>query len=371
MQKTPGSKWHRDPPEVIPLWLADPDFPLEPSIKKGLIHAIQDEHVYYNTDNHVREVMAKKIHDKNGLDVTFENVMLTQGVIPAMWLAIRHTCSEGDEVVVTNPMYFPFFIATEVTNTKPLYWDLYLDEGYKFNIERFKELVSPKTRLLFVCNPHNPCGRVMTKEELKGIAEVCVDHGIKVMVDELWEDILFDGRKHITLASLDSDIADITMTSWGFSKTWGVAGLQMGYLCSTNMDMMEDLRRRARGIMRGSNTLARYVAPIMLSDSLDYWKLDMIDHLENIRGICRRRLEEMGNIEIPKLEGTYLMFPKFNYDKTSEELLNLFLKEAKVRFSQGSTFGTKGEKHLRMCIATSVQIINEALDRVEKTISKL
>jgi bifunctional pyridoxal-dependent enzyme with beta-cystathionase and maltose regulon repressor activities len=371
MLEAPGIKWHRDPPDVIPLWLADPDFPIAPSIKRGLLDAVHDEDVFYNTDIPAREAMAKKINRRNGLDVTFENIMITQGVIPGMWLASRYACDPGDEIVVTDPMYFPFYIATEVTETKPLPWKLDMDEGYRFDVEAFKELITPKTRLLFVCNPHNPCGRVMTEEELRGIADLCVDNDITVMVDELWEDVIFDGREHITLASLNPEIADLTMTSWGFSKTWGVPGLQMGYLCATNMGMMEELRELAKGVMRGTNTLAKAVAPIMLSEDLDYWKKDMMDHLHQIRGICERRLEEMGDIDVPELEGTYLMFPRFNYEKTSQELYDYFFEKAKVSFKSGSDFGSEGEGHLRMCIATSEEIINEALDRVEKAIPGL
>lgn len=371
IREAPGQKWHRDPPDVIPLWLADPDFPLSPSIKKGLLNAVHDEDVFYNTDLPARKAMAEKIKRRNNLDVTFENVMITQGVIPAMWLAVHHSCEEGDEVVVTDPMYSPFYVATEVTKTEPLYWKLDMEKGYEFDIEGLKEIITPDTKLLFVCNPHNPCGRVMTEEELKGIADLCVDHEIKVMVDELWEDIIFDGREHITLASLNQEISDITMTSWGFSKTWGVAGLQMGYLCSTNMEMMEDLRENARGVMRGTNTLAKAVAPIMLGEEINYWKRDMMDHLHKIRDTTRRRLEEMGDISVPDLEGTYLMFPRFNYGKTSQELYEYFFKEARVSFSVGSDFGSEGEGHLRMCIATSEQIINEALDRIEASIEKI
>ncbi len=371
MLEAPGSKWHRDPPDVIPLWLADPDFPVAPSIKKALLNAVHDEDLFYNSPLPAMEAMAEKVTRRNGLSVTKDNVMITQGVIPGMWLAIRHACREGDEVVVTNPMYYPFFSSIEVTRTRPVYWDLYMEEGYKFDIERLKEIVTPKTRLIFVCNPHNPCGRVMTKEELKGIADVAVDNKIYVMVDELWEDIVYDGREHISLASLSPEIADLTVTVWGFSKTWGVAGLQLGYLVATNKVMMDSISGIARGVMRGASTLARSAAPVMLSDKLDYWKRDMIKQLEKIRGICYKRFEEMGGVTVPELQGTYLMFPKFDYGKTSEELDKLFFEEARVRLNTGSHFGSHGEGHMRVLTATSEGIMHEALDRMEKALAKL
>jgi len=371
MLAAPGIKWHRDPPDVIPLWLADPDFPIAPEIKRALLNAVHDEDLFYNSDEKAREAMAAKITRRNGLEATADDVMITQGVLPAMWLSIWYACKPGDEVIVNDPMYFPFFTAVERTETKPIYWPLEMEEGYRFDIEKLKELVTDRTRLIFVCNPHNPCGRVMTKEELKGLADVAVDNNIVVMVDELWEDIIFDGRKHITLASLSPEIADLTITSWGFSKTYGVAGLQMGYLCATNKEMMDRLKKIARGVQRGTSTLARAAAPVMLDDTLSWWREDVMKHLHKIRALCEKRLEETPGVTYPKLEGTYLMFPKFDYGMTSEELEKYMFEEARLRFSIGTQFGPRGEGHLRMCIATSEAIINEVFDRMQRALEKL
>ena len=371
MLEAPGSKWHRDPSDVIPLWLADPDFPVAMEIKKALLNAVQDDDLFYNRDLPAREAMAEKITRKNGFNATADDIMITQGVNPGMWLAVRHACKPGEEVIVTDPMYGPFYNAVGVTDTKPVYWPLHMDEGYKFDIERLKGLITPQTKLIFVCNPHNPCGRVMTKEELKGLADVAVDNGITVMSDELWEDIIFDGGEHISLASLSPEIESLTMTSWGFSKTFGVAGLQMGYLCTTNKETMEDLKKQARGVLRGTSTLSRAAAPVMLDHRLDWWRRDVMKHLHKMRTLCEKRFDELPGITYPKLEGIYLMFPKFDYGKTSEELEEYLLEKARIRLTRGTNFGSRGEDHLRILIATSEAIMNEALDRMEKALTKL
>ncbi len=371
MLEAPGKKWHTYPPDVIPLWIADPDFPVAMEIKKALLNAVHDEDLFYNFDEPTMEAMAEKITRVNGLEASGDDVLITQGVIPAMWLAVRHACGEGDEVIVTDPMYFHFYTAQEVTGTVPVRWNLDMEEGYKFDAEELKELVTPKTKLIFVCNPHNPAGRVMTEEELKGLADVAVDNEIVVMVDELWEDIIYDGRKHVTLASLSPEIERLTMTTWGFSKTFGVAGLRMGYTCATNKEMMEDLRRLAADITRTTNNLAKAAAPVMLDHRLDWWRRDIMDHLHKVRGLCEKRLDELPGVTYPKLEGTYLMFPKFDYGKTSDELFEHMLEVGKVAFEPGPKFGHQGEGHLRMCIASSEVILNEVFDRVEKALAKL
>ncbi len=366
-----GAKWHRDPEDVIPLWLADPDYPLCPEIKEALRRAVEEEFTVYSPSTSVLELMAAKISRYNGFEVPAEQVMLTQGIIPGMWLAAEHACRPGDEVIVTDPMYYPFFTEVERTRTRPVHWKLKREEGYRFDIERLKSLVSPKTRLIYVCNPHNPCGRVMTREELKGIADVAVDEGIYVYVDELWEDILNDGRKHISLASLNPEIADLTITSWGFSKTWSVPGLQAGYLAATSKAIFDNLTNISRGVLRGTNNFSKAIAEPILSGKVDYWVREMNAYLQEMRDLVERRLNEMGDFTIPKLEGTYLMFPKFNYGLGGDELEKFLLEEAKVTLNNGNRFGPEGEGHMRMLTATSKVIMNEALDRIERVIPKL
>jgi len=122
-------------------------------------------------------------------------------------------------------MYTPFKNGIDATGAKAVYWELLEDDGYRFDEEKLKKLVTKKTRLIGVCNPHNPTGRVMTKQELKAIADIAVDKKINIVSDELWEDIVFDDHKHISIASLGPEVSDLTLTSWGFSKTFGVAGL--------------------------------------------------------------------------------------------------------------------------------------------------
>ena len=371
MLAAPGKKWHTHPRDVIPLWIADPDFPVAMEIKKALLNGIQDEDLFYGFDEPTMAVMAEKVTRRNGLEAKEEDILITQGVIPAMWLAVNHACKAGDEVIVTDPMYFHFISAQEVTGTTPIRWTLDMEDGYRFDEEALKELVTPKTKLIFICNPHNPAGRVMTKEELKAIADIAVDNEITVMSDELWEDIIYDGREHITLASLSPEIERLTMTTWGFSKTFGVAGIRMGYTCATDKDMMANLTRLSADITRTTNNMAKAAAPVMLDKRLDWWRREIIEHLEMIRGICYKRLDELPNVTYPKLEGTYLMFPKFDYGKTSDELDQYMLEEGKLAFSSGAKFGSQGEGHLRFCMATSETIINEAFDRLESALAKL
>ena len=366
-----GTKWHRDAPDIIPLWLADPDYPLCPELKDEMRKVIEEEYTVYGSDLEARRAISEKLKRVNKLDIPKEQVMMSQGVTPIMWLAIQNACRPGDEVIVTDPMYFPFFTAVGVTNTRPVYWKLDLEEGYSFDIERLKACITPKTKLIFVCNPHNPAGRAMTKEELKGIAEVAVDNKLYIMVDELWEDIRYDGHKHYSLAAVDDEAAAQTMTSWGFSKTWSVPGFQAGYMGCTNKVMFEGLQKIANGVLRGTNNLSKGIAPLICSGKIDYWVKDMNKYLAEVRDLVAKRLTGMGAITVPRLDATYLMFPRFNYGISSNELEKILLNDAKVSLHNGIAFGPSGDGHMRILTATSKGIMNEALDRIEGVIPKL
>ena len=370
--KAHSDRWLREKGDVIPLTVADPDFHVASEIKRAIINAVlNDDFGYTMADTSLEEKCAEKISGVNGISAKAEDIHLTNGVIPGMAIAIRHACKEGDEVIVNDPMYYPFVMMTELHKTKPVKWNLHYEEGYRFDVERLKEIVTPKTKLIYLCNPHNPTGRVMTKEELKGVADVAVDNNITVMSDELWEDVIFDDREHISIASLNPEIERLTMTQYGFSKAYNTAGLRLGYLCVTDEETMKSARMQAFGGVMIPTNLAKAAGHVMISDEMEWWHKGLKAHLHKIRGICERWFDSMPNISYPKLEGTYLMFPKFDYDMTSEKLEEYLVEKAKVRLEHGSIFGELGEGHQRVLIATSEEIIIEALERLEKALNEL
>ncbi len=372
-----SEKWGDYPPDVIALWECETDFEIAPEILDALKEGIENPATFYMGHKKIREHkdrIAAKIELRNGLSVTADDIMLTPGVSAGMWLSIQYACKPGEEIIVPNPNYGPFFNAIDRTKTKKIYWNLYFDEGFKFDIERLKELLTNKTKLIMLCNPHNPSGKVMTKEELKGIADVAVDNDIAVWVDELHEDIIYDGYKHISLASLNSEIERLTMTSWGFSKTHNLAGLRTGYLCTTNKEIMERLNTICKDVVYRdppTSTLVMEAYPVLLDNSLNWYKNAMMKHLKKIRRLCIKRLDEIPKVTHIEPEATYVIFPKFDYGMTSDELNEYLTNEGRVRCSSGTNFGPGGEGHLRIVFATSEAIINEAFDRIQKALNNL
>jgi len=372
MRRRKGRKWNTYGPDVIPLWIADADFPVVPEVKAAIIKALIEEDFYYSDSADLREMMADKVRRINGIDASADDIYVTQGVLPAIWLACRYACRPGDEVLVTDPMYYPFYRAVAAVGAKPVYWGLDEADGYQFNIDDAYEKITKKTRLILVCNPHNPTGRVMTEEELRGIADLTVDNDLTVMVDELWEDIVYDGRRNISLASLSPDLSDRTITAYGFSKTYSVAGLQIGYLVATNREMLTRINDIAAWVLRGSSSLSMAAARVLLSDEVAYYKDALMKYLHEMRGFSMKRLGEMAGVECNRVEGTFLLFPNIrSYGLSSKDMVDYLLDRARVAVSDGSLFGFRGEGHIRINIATSREILTEAFNRIQGALSLL
>jgi bifunctional pyridoxal-dependent enzyme with beta-cystathionase and maltose regulon repressor activities len=367
-----GRKWTRYGPDVIPMWIADSDFHLPPQVTEAIVEALAEEDVGYGDDSEARRMMANKIVQRNNIQAEPEKVLITQGVLPAMWLACRYACEPGDEVIVTDPMYYPFFEAVESVGARPVYWRLNHDEGYQFDTNRLNELISPRTKLVFVCNPHNPTGRAMTRGELSGLADIVVDHGLTVMADELWEDVLYDGRQHISLASLSPEVSERTMTSFGFSKMFSVAGLQVGYLTSTNGEMMAKVRRFGNRVLRGTSTLSIAAAKVMLSEKVKQYAQDALTHLQGMRDLTFQLLNEVEDVTCNRVESTYLAFPRV--DKPTPggtTMADYLLKEARVAVEDGSRYGPSSRSHIRINFGTGGAVINEAVARIMTALDRL
>lgn len=170
-------RWIRDPPDVIPLTVADPDFHVAPEIKSAIIEAVESEDFRHKmTETSLEEKCALKISEVNGIPAQAGDIQLTNGVIPGLGISQRIACKPGDEVILNDPMYYPFAMMSMAHQTTPVKWILEYEDAYRFDIEKLKQVITPKTKLIYVCNPHNPTGRVMTREELRGVADIAVDH---------------------------------------------------------------------------------------------------------------------------------------------------------------------------------------------------
>ena len=211
-----------------------------------------------------------------------------------MMLVARYACRPGDEAIIFDPVDFLFGRAVDEAGAKRVVKRVDKKTG-ELDIEGIKNLISPRTRLFCLCNPHNPLGRVLRREELKAISDLVLDHNLIVMNDEIWSDIVYTGHKHTSLASLGPEIAARTITLQGFSKTFGLAGLNIGYVVVTDPEVMRGLKRIAPGYFYPLNTVSQAAGTAAYSKAW-YWAEAFLRHLEEIRDIAFERLNEIPGV---------------------------------------------------------------------------
>jgi len=372
-QKRGRRKWKTYDPDVIPLYYCSPDYPVPPEVKEASIQAIKDECFDYGWFPETVEAMAETTGTKYHIESTTEDIKVIPGLMPSLWLATMYACKPGDEVIVPSMIFGPFIRSIKYVNAKPAYLELKQEENWKFDVERMKELITNKTRLILLCNPHNPTGRVMTQEELKGIADIAVDHDLIVGSDELHADIIYDGRKHISIASLGPEIADKTISMFGLSKTFGLAGMQIGWLVATNKEILEGISKIAGNLIRprGTTSISLAVAHAVLT-KCDHHIPPLVEYLQELRDYGVKRLSAIDNVTVVPPEGTYVLWPNISgYGLSSTKMHEYLLEKGRVAATDGSSHGPDGEGYLRVVYPTSKAIFSEGLDRIEDALSKL
>lgn len=372
MNKVRGRrKWKRYGADVLPFWYSSPDYPVPSEVKEAAARAIEDECFEYPWFPETLEAMAETTRSKYLIDSTVEDIKVIPGVEPSLYLSTMYACKPGDEVILPSTMFGPFIRAIDYVNAKPVYHEIRQEDNWRFDLEEMKSLVTDRTRLIFLCNPHNPTGRVMTKEELKGIADIAVDHDIIVATDDLHDNILFDGRKHVSIASLGPEIAERTISMFGLSKTFGLAGMQIGWLVATNKEILAGINKIAEGLIQGTSSIALAVAHAVLT-KCDPYIPPLADYLQDLRDYGVKRLKAIDKVSVVPPEGTYILWPNISdYGLTSAEMQEYLLEKGKVAVSDGSTHGPGGEGYIRIVFPTSKAIFSEGLDRLEEALSRL
>jgi aspartate/methionine/tyrosine aminotransferase len=364
-------KWRRYGADVIPFWYSSPDYPVPPEVKAAAARAIEDECFEYPWFPETLEAMAETTRSKYLIDSSVEDIKVIPGVEPSLYLSTMYACKPGDEVILPSTMFGPFIRAIDYVNAKPVYHEIRQEDNWRFDLEEMKSLVTDRTRLIFLCNPHNPTGRVMTKEELKGIADIAVDHDIIVATDDLHDNILFDGRKHVSIASLGPEIAERTISMFGLSKTFGLAGMQIGWLVATNKEILAGINKIAEGLIQGTSSIALAVAHAVLT-KCDPYIPPLVDYLQDLRDYGVKRLKTIDKVNVVPPEGTYILWPNISdYGLTSAEMQEYLFEKGKVAVSDGSTHGPGGEGYIRIVFPTSKAIFSEGLDRIEEALSRL
>lgn len=363
------AKWQNYPADVLPLWVADMDFPVSDKIKDALrAYADSDNFGYPAMDGHpgVKEATLKRLSERHGWTLEAKDLSLINGIVPGLFLSVMALSSAQDEVIVPSPIYGPFKMAIEMTGRKGVFVPL-LEPDYELDFDALEKSVTPASRILMLCNPHNPVGRVFRRDELEKLADFALRHRLWVVSDELHSDLIFSGHKHIPFATLGHEIAQRTLTLFGPTKTFNIAGLKIGFAAAQNPELLNRFETVGAGLMGKPNVFAQ-TALVAAFNEGDAWLNETLSYLEANRDFIGEYLKtHLPQIGYRAAEGTYLAW----LDMRKLELENpeaFALEQAKVALNNGAWFGPGGEGFLRLNFATSRGILSEALERLKTAI---
>lgn len=361
-------KWQQYPADVLPLWVADMDFPIADTIKTALSEHLAGNNFGYPPRGGLpglKESLVRRLATRQGWQVETADIHLLGGIIPGLYLAALACASEGEEVIVQSPIYPPFMMAINDTRRVVRYNPLRFDGSqWEIDFEGLEELVTPATRLLMFCNPHNPSGRVFRREELERLAEFVLEHRLWVVSDELHSDLTYPGQQHIPFASLSDEVAQRTITLCGPTKTFNIAGLKIGFLIAQNPQLLERVKSIAGHLVSGPNVMAQ-AAAMAAYETSDDWLEQTINYLDGNRHFVSDFVEqELPQVRFAEPEGTYLAWLDFSGVTLDKDLNSFLLEDCKVGLNDGPAYGPGGEGFTRLNFATSRSILKEALMRI-------
>ncbi|MCT7609361.1 PatB family C-S lyase [Aliarcobacter butzleri] len=359
--------------DLNPLWVADMDFKTPSFINDAIVKAASNSLYGYSVDT--PELYASIINwQKNEHDWEIEqkDIFMINGVVPAYSACIEAFSEIGDEVIVQTPIYPPLFKCVTANERKLVINELKKDENgyYTMDLEDLEKKITSKTKILALCSPHNPVGRVWSKEELEKLANICIKHNITMVSDEIHSDITF--KKFTPLASISKEIANQTITLNSAGKTFNIAGLNCAYAISKNAEILEKFKKVAIKREINSINFFGYVSTRAAYENGSTFVKELKAYLMNNIIFTKEFFEKSSlNIDFFIPEATYLLWLDFSKTGLSHlEIKNTLLTKSKIALNDGVSFGSNGNKFFRLNTALSKKALNIALNQFVKNFSK-
>ncbi|QDQ02853.1 pyridoxal phosphate-dependent aminotransferase [Lysinibacillus fusiformis] len=361
--------------ESIPMWIADMDFKVAQPIIEALTERAQHG-IFgygYKSDEFLESVV--NWHKKrNGWDIEKEWILFTPGIIPALNFIVETFCKPGDKVIIQSPVYYPF--ANIITNNgchianNPL---IFNNGKYEMNFSELERIAQDsRTKLMFLCSPHNPVGRVWTAEELQRLGEICLENNVLVVSDEIHSDLIYQPNCHIPFGKISEEFKMNSIICTSPSKTFNLAGLHISDIIIPNESLREELNHKLTTIDIDPGSFAS-VAQITAYNNGEEWLEQLIEYLQNNLDLIDKFIKErMQGVKLVRPEGTYLAWLDFSeLNFTDVELQQMMQKKAKIALDDGYIFGAGGEHFQRINFACPRTILVKSLENIEKSLMDL
>lgn len=365
-----SEKWNTYPADVLPAWVAEMDYPLADPIREILVKALERNDLGYPIGLNVTglpKVFSERMASRFGWQTEARRADVITDVVQGIYVAIEVFSEPGDGIIVQTPIYPPFLNAVEETGRRLIENRLVAGTGgWEIDFDALRAGIDDRTRVLLLCNPHNPTGRVFRRDELERLAQIACEHDLVVVSDEVHADLVFDGRKHIPIASLSAEIASRTITLTSATKAFNIPGLR----CAMAHFGSEALQTRYRSIprhLRGGVGLLGIYATMAAWQESGEWLDTVRDYLQVNRDFVAEFVStRLPNVVHHPCEATYLAWLDCSQVEVPGSPAAHILKDQRLALNEGRYFGEDCERFVRLNFATSRQILAEILERVEK-----
>ncbi len=359
--------------DLIHMELGSPHADTPLPIKQAAANALMAGNVHYSHFQglpKLRAALAEKLRAKNGLDIDASGVVVTNGLTHASFAAIMALVDPGDEVILLEPYYPQHLGKIELAGGKPVFAQLDAANRFAIDPKRIEAKITAATKMICLVNPCNPTGRVYSRAELEALAAIAIRHDLVVISDEVYEEILFDGARHISIASLPG-MAERTVSMFAFTKSFAMDGWRIGYLAAPAA-MIEGILKITTSDVTHVNTFIQEGAYAAVTGPVEILA-GLVREDREKRDIVVSRLNQMPGVICDWPEGTIYAFPDISQiGLPAQQLAELILEKADVVVEAGSFYGPAGEGHLRVCFGSqSTERVTEAMDRLQRFFGSL
>jgi len=356
--------------DLLPMWVADMDFrpPSEviEALKERIDHGIFG---YTYSGESTADSIKQWLERRHGWSIESSWVLYNSGVVPSIAAAIEAYTDPGDKVLLQSPVYAPFFEKIKSNNREVVNSPLILkDNRYEIDFADFEEKLKSGVKLFLLCNPHNPGGRVWTKEELLQLGELCLKYNCLILSDEIHSDLIFKPNKHVPLVSLDERFKDMVITCIAPTKTFNLAGLHASAVIIAN----EDMRKKFASVLGRQGFFTLPALGIIGMEAAyrhgDDWLEELLEYLKENAEIAKTYIaENIPNISVMEPDGTYLLWINCRgLGKSDTEIKELLVEKGKLGLEPGTKYGPGGEGFVRMNLGCTKETLKDGLDRLKK-----
>ncbi|MFC2108884.1 MalY/PatB family protein [Candidatus Bipolaricaulota bacterium] len=370
-RSTESVKWNFYDEDVLPMWVADMDFLCPPAIIEALRERVEHGIFGYPMEPPLlRGIIVDRLKRRYDWAIEPEWIAFIPNVFAGFHLAAHAVTRPKDGVLLTPPVYFPMLLVPKNVDLEGQLVELVCaeDGSYSIPYARFEAAVTGRSELFILCNPHNPIGKVYSRQELEQIAEICLKHDLIICSDEIHADFIYDGRKHVPIALLSREIADRTITLMSPVKSFNVAGIPFAFAVISNPGLREQYQNAGKGLVTHPSALG-YIAAMAVFEHGDSWSDDLVKVLQANRDFAAQFIaSEIPGIKMALMEGTYLAWLDCRNAGIEGSPYEFLLEEARVATVDGARFGPGGEGFVRLNLACPRSRLQEGVKRIRNAL---